>query len=64
MADWKKTSYSPMKSWDQLKRDQAHANLEKLMPKKWWHDLVFGWGAMAVLALGFGSVGLLLLSLL
>lgn len=64
MADWNKTRYSPTKSWSEMQRDQANANLEKIMPKKWWHDLVFGWGAVAVLTLGFGSFGLLLLSLL
>jgi len=31
-------------------RSRAERNLEKSFPKKWWHDIVFGWGGILLIA--------------
>lgn len=60
--------------WDQNKvtpeaerlvaKNRAERNLERSFPKKWWHDVTFGWGGMAVIALLVGSVAALVYILL
>lgn len=40
-------------------RNRAERNLERSFPKKWWHDIAFGWGGMAVIALIVGSAAAL-----
>lgn len=37
-------------------RNRAERNLERSMPKRWWHDAAFGWGGIGVFALIVGSV--------
>lgn len=37
-------------------RSSAERHLDKAMPKRWWHDMAFGWGGIAVLLLLVGSV--------
>jgi len=41
MADWKNTSYSPTKSWDEIKRETADREFEKKYPGKWWEPIFY-----------------------
>jgi hypothetical protein len=53
MADWNKTSYPPMKSWDEIKRENADREFDRRYPTKWWEPaffaVVYG-GALLALA--------------
>ncbi|QEU34141.1 hypothetical protein [Stenotrophomonas maltophilia] len=35
-------------------QNRAERNLERSFPKKWWHDVTFGWGG-AILLLALAS---------
>lgn len=61
---WEKHTVSP-EAERLVSRNQAELNLERSMPKRWWHDMLFGWAGWAVIALIAVSVfalGWLLLS--
>ncbi len=45
-------------------QNRAERNLDRSFPKKWWHDVTFGLGGLAVIALFLGSVAALVYLLL
>ncbi|TMN18464.1 hypothetical protein [Pseudoxanthomonas sp. X-1] len=49
MSDWKANRYQPLKTWAEIQQERTDAMLERSMPKRWWHDIVFGWGGVALL---------------
>lgn len=54
-APWDKHHVSP-EAEQLVARNRAERNLERSFPKKWWHDMAFGWGGIAVIALTIASV--------
>ncbi|MDQ1062370.1 hypothetical protein [Stenotrophomonas sp. SORGH_AS_0282] len=48
-APWDKNPVSP-EAKSLVDRDRAARNLEKSMPRRWWHDIVFGWAGLLIIA--------------
>ncbi|WP_392731658.1 hypothetical protein [Stenotrophomonas rhizophila] len=55
---WDKNPVTP-EAEQLVARNRAERNLERSFPKKWWHDMAFGWAGTGVIALVVGSVAVL-----
>lgn len=55
--------FQPEKAWRRIRHENLDRKLEAEFPKKWWHDIVFGWGGLIVLLGTLASIGLLIYSL-
>jgi len=52
---WDKHAVTP-EAEKLVARNSAERHLKKAMPDRWWHDMAFGWGGMAILLLVVASV--------